>query len=52
MTLPVGLVALKGLYGTGSPAVMFAAISMILLPILILFIFTQPLLQRVWRQRR
>jgi multiple sugar transport system permease protein len=41
MTLPVGLVALRGLYGTGSPAVMFAAISMILLPILILFIFTQ-----------
>lgn len=41
MTLPVGLVALRGLYGTGSPAVIFAAISMILLPILILFIFTQ-----------
>jgi multiple sugar transport system permease protein len=41
MTLPVGLVALQGLYGSGSPAVMFAAISMILLPVLILFIFTQ-----------
>lgn len=41
MTLPVGLVALQGLYGSGSPAVMFAAITMILLPILILFIFTQ-----------
>lgn len=41
MTLPVGLVALQGLYGSGSPAVMFAAITMILVPILILFIFTQ-----------
>ncbi len=41
MTLPVGLVALQGLYGNGSSAVIFAAISMILLPVLILFIFTQ-----------
>lgn len=41
MTLPVGLVALQGLYGSGSPAVIFAAISMILVPVLILFIFTQ-----------
>lgn len=41
MTLPVGLVALQGLYASGSPAVIFAAISMVLLPILIFFIFTQ-----------
>lgn len=41
MTLPVGLVALQGLYGNGSSAVIFAAISMVLLPVLILFIFTQ-----------
>lgn len=41
MTLPVGLVALQGLYGTGSPAVIFASISMILVPILFIFIFTQ-----------
>ena len=41
MTIPVGLVSLQGLYGSGSPAVIFAAISMILVPVLILFIFTQ-----------
>ncbi len=41
MTIPVGLVALQGLYGSGSPAVIFAAISMILVPVLIFFIFTQ-----------
>ncbi|QBD81586.1 carbohydrate ABC transporter permease [Ktedonosporobacter rubrisoli] len=41
MTLPVGLVALQGTYGNGSPAVLFAAISMILVPVLIFFIFTQ-----------
>lgn len=41
MTLPVGFFALQGLYGTGSPAVIFAAISMVLLPVLIFFIFTQ-----------
>lgn len=41
MTLPVGLFALLGLFGSGSPAVIFAAISMVLLPVLILFIFTQ-----------
>jgi multiple sugar transport system permease protein len=41
MTLPLGLFALLGLYGSGSPAVIFAAISMVLLPVLIFFIFTQ-----------
>lgn len=41
MTLPVGLVALQGLYGSGSPSVIFASITMVLLPVLIVFIFTQ-----------
>jgi ABC-type glycerol-3-phosphate transport system permease component len=40
-TLPLGLVRLQGLYGTTSPVVIFAAITMVLLPILVLFIFTQ-----------
>lgn len=41
MTLPVGLVALQGLYGSSPAAVMFAAIAMIVVPVLILFLFTQ-----------
>jgi multiple sugar transport system permease protein len=40
-TLPLGLVRLQGLYGTTSPVVIFAAITMVVLPILILFVFTQ-----------
>jgi multiple sugar transport system permease protein len=41
MTLTVGLVSLQGEYKEGSPLVMFAAVSMTVLPLLILFIFTQ-----------
>ncbi|HEX4208257.1 MAG TPA: carbohydrate ABC transporter permease [Ktedonobacteraceae bacterium] len=42
MTLPVGLVSLQSPYGGGaSPTVIFAAISMVLVPILIVFIFAQ-----------
>lgn len=41
MTLPVGLVALKGSYGGGSAVVLFAALSMVVVPILVLFLFTQ-----------
>lgn len=41
MTIPVGLVFLQGEYGSGSPVVIFAAISMIVVPVLVLFIFSQ-----------
>jgi multiple sugar transport system permease protein len=41
MTLPLGLVSLKGQYGGGSAVALFAAMSMIAMPILVLFAFTQ-----------
>jgi multiple sugar transport system permease protein len=41
MTLTVGLVSLQGEYKEGSPLVMFAAVSMTVLPLLVLFLFTQ-----------
>jgi multiple sugar transport system permease protein len=42
MTLPVGLVSLQGPYGGGAPpTVIFAGISMVLVPILIVFLFAQ-----------
>ena len=41
MTLTVGLVSLQGEYREGSPLVMFAAVSMTVLPLLLIFIFTQ-----------
>ena len=41
MTLTVGLVSLQGEYRQGSPLVMFAAVSMTVLPLLFIFIFTQ-----------
>jgi multiple sugar transport system permease protein len=41
MTLPLGLVSLKGQYGGGSAVALFAAMSMVALPILVLFAFTQ-----------
>lgn len=41
MTLPVGLVALRGSFGGGSAVVLFAAISMVTVPIFVLFLFTQ-----------
>ena len=41
MTLPVGLIALRGSYGGGSAVVLFAAVSMVVVPVLILFLFTQ-----------
>lgn len=40
-TLPLGLVRLQGLYGSTPTVVVFAAIVMICLPILALFVFTQ-----------
>ena len=41
MTLPLGLVSLKGQYGGGSAVALFAAMSMVAIPILVLFAFTQ-----------
>lgn len=41
LTVPVGLVYLQGEHGAGAPVVIFAAISMIVLPVLILFVFAQ-----------
>lgn len=41
MTVPVGLVALQGFYGSAPVTMIFAAITMVTLPILIIFIFTQ-----------
>ncbi len=41
MTLTVGLVSLQGEYRQGSPLVMFAAVAMTVLPLLLIFIFTQ-----------
>ena len=41
MTLPVGLVSLQGEYKQGSPVVIFAAISLAVLPLLIAFLFAQ-----------
>jgi multiple sugar transport system permease protein len=41
MTLPVGMVALQGLYGNAPVAAVFAAMTMVLLPVLIVFVFLQ-----------
>ena len=38
---PVGLVALQGSYGGGPVVYIFAGLSMVLVPLLILFAFTQ-----------
>jgi multiple sugar transport system permease protein len=41
MTIPVGLVSLQNSHGSGPPLVIFAAITIIVVPLLVLFIFTQ-----------
>ncbi len=41
MTLPLGLVSLRGQFGGSSAVALFAAMSLIAIPILILFSFTQ-----------
>ena len=41
MTLPVGLVMISGRFGSGSPVVILAALSMIVVPLLVLFAFAQ-----------
>lgn len=41
LTLPVGLVMLSGRFGSGSPVVILAALTMIVIPLLILFALAQ-----------
>jgi multiple sugar transport system permease protein len=41
MTLPVGLITLYGLYHSGSPVMIFAAISMTVVPLFLVFLFAQ-----------
>jgi multiple sugar transport system permease protein len=41
MTLPVGLITLYGLYHSGSPVMIFAAISMTVVPLFVVFLFAQ-----------
>ena len=41
MTLPVGLVSLQGQYKQGSPLLIFSAISMTVVPLLVVFLFAQ-----------
>lgn len=41
MTLPVGLITLQGLYKQGSPVVMFAAVTMTVVPLFVVFLFAQ-----------
>jgi len=41
MTLPVGLVMLSGRFGSGSPVVTLAALSMVVIPLLLLFSVAQ-----------
>lgn len=41
LTLPVGLVMLSGRFGSGSPVVILAALTMIVIPLLILFAIAQ-----------
>jgi multiple sugar transport system permease protein len=41
MTLPVGTVALQGLYGNAPVEMVFAAMTMVLLPILVIFVLLQ-----------
>lgn len=41
LTIPVGLVMLSGRFGSGSPVVTLAALSMIVVPLLVLFSFAQ-----------
>ncbi len=41
MTLPLGITALRGSFGSGNPSVVMAAISMTILPILLVFLLAQ-----------
>lgn len=41
MTLPVGLVMLSGRFGSGSPVVILAALTLIVAPMLLLFVIAQ-----------
>lgn len=41
MTLPVGLVSLQGQYGGGQAVIVLAGLTMLVTPLLVLFLFTQ-----------
>lgn len=41
LTLPVGVYSLQNQFGTSSPVIIFAGISMIAIPLLVLFLFSQ-----------
>lgn len=45
-TIPVGLISLQNAFGTAPVAVVFAGITMVALPLLVLFLFTQDQLTR------
>jgi multiple sugar transport system permease protein len=52
MTLPVGTVALQGLYGNAPVEMVFAAMTMVLLPILVIFVLFRTCRCRGWRRWR
>jgi multiple sugar transport system permease protein len=41
MTLPLGITALRGYMSSGNPAVVMAAVTMVVVPVLIIFLFAQ-----------
>ena len=41
MTLPLGITALRGYLGSGNPAIVMAAVTMVIIPVLIIFLFAQ-----------
>lgn len=41
MTLPLGITALRGYLGSGNPAIVMAAVTMVIIPVLVIFLFAQ-----------
>lgn len=41
MTLPLGITALRGYLGSGNPAIVMAAVTMVIVPVLIIFLIAQ-----------
>jgi multiple sugar transport system permease protein len=41
MTLPLGITALRGYMASGNPAVVMAAVTMVIVPVLVIFLFAQ-----------
>ena len=41
MTLPLGITALRGYLGSGNPAIVMAAVTMVILPVLLIFLVAQ-----------